>query len=89
MKEEFPNSELVDSLKAVRELTTYSKSRDIVFVIKNDNNKSEYLTSPSNPSKTRWLGVLKQVSQYIKAKISVQDTASRDQGMQAILEKIN
>ena len=84
-----PQSELLQSLDAIKELTTYSKNRDIIFKIMSADGKSEYSTSPSNPSKTRWLGLLKQVSLFVKAKINVQDQSSRDPGMLAIVENIN
>ena len=47
------SSELLVSLAAIRNLTTYCKKRDIEFTIKTTNEKIMYSTSPSNPSKTR------------------------------------
>ena len=77
------------ALVAIRELTTFCKNRCIVFNIKNENNGREYQTSPSNPSKTRWLGVLKQVELYIKAKADVVERAGNNSEMLVIVEKIN
>ena len=89
MKELHPLSELILSLEAIKTLTTYCKNRDIIFKIVSGDGKSHYNTSPSNPSKTRWLGILKQVSLYVKAKADVQEQATKDAGMLAIVENIN
>ena len=76
-------------LDAIRELTTFCKNRFIEFNIRNENNERVYQTSPSNPSKTRWLGVLKQVKLYIKAEADVVARAGNDSEMLVIVEKIN
>ena len=75
-------------LGAIRELTPFCKNRFIEFNIRNENERV-YQTSPSNPSKTRWLGVLKQVKLYIKAEADVVARAGNDSEMLVIVEKIN
>ena len=89
MKRDLPVGELVTTLGAIRELTTFCKNRIIEFNIRNEINGREYQTSPSNPSKTRWLRVLKQVKLYIKAKPDVVARAGSDSEMLVIVEKIN
>ena len=89
MKEYSPLGELTISLDSIRKLTTFCKNRYIVFKIRNENDGREYQTSPSNPSKTRWLGVLKQVRLYIKAEADVVARAGNDSEMLVIVEKIN
>ena len=62
----------------------------MVFVIKTSNKKVSFNTSPSNPSKTRWLGTLKQVKQYLRAKEDVLHKANlEDSDMLAITDRIN
>ena len=89
MRDLHPVSELLLSLDAIRELTTYCKQRDIDFKIVSANEDTTYKTSPSNPVKTRWLGVLKQVALYIKAKDDVLQRATTEVDMTRIVEKIN
>ena len=84
-----PVGDLVISLAAIRELTTYCKSRNIIFQVASEDGRSTFTTSPSNPSKTRWLGVLKQVRLYLNAKSSVLEKARREPQMLSITEKIN
>ena len=84
-----PSGDLITSLGSIRELTTYCKSRSIVFKIKLEAGGATTTTSPSNPSKTRWLGLLRQVNLYLKAKAAVLEHAHQDADMQCITEQIN
>ena len=89
MRTDHPTSELLSSLDSIRELTTFSKNRDIDFMIKKQDSNAIYITSPNNPCKTRWLGVLKQVSLYLKAKEDVRARAATHNDMSVIVERIN
>ena len=89
MKTIQPTNDLTVSLETIRTLTTHCKTHNIVFQIPALNELVSYTTSPSNPSKTRWFGILKQVTLYLKAKTDVMDKASRDRNMQVITDKIN
>ena len=89
MRVDHPVSELFSSLDAIGKLTTYCKTHAIQFEIKQPNGGASYYTSPCNPAKTRWLGLLRQVNLYVKAKASVQARAALDQQMLAIADNIN
>ena len=89
MRENHSTSDLITSLDAVHELTTFCKRRDIEFLTEASDGKRQFWTSPSNPAKTRWLGLLKQVTQYIKCKADVENKARDIQEMSVITQKIN
>ena len=89
MRDDNPLSDLLASLDAIKELTTYCKTRNIAIEVRPDDGRAKFTTSPNNPSKTRWLGVLRQVSLYIKAKKEVQERAGREPDMLIITEKID
>lgn len=89
MRENHLTSNLVTSLDAMRELTTFCKRRDIEFLTEATDDKRQYWTSPSNPATTRWLGLLKQVTQYIKCKADVEEKARDIQEMSLITQKIH
>ena len=89
MEESNPTSDLINSLDAIRELTTFCKTRNIVFHVAPPNGGAKIITSPGNPSKTRWLGVLKQVRLYLKAKLAVLEHARREPSMLVITDKIS
>ena len=89
MRINHPMSDLLISLDAIHDLTTFCKRRDITFLTDAIDGKRQYVTSPSNPSKTRWLGLLKQAALYMKCKADVEEKAHEHQEMSVITQKIN
>ena len=89
MRAQQPSSDLLASLDALRDLTTFCKRRDIVFMTGAAGDHHRYQTSPCNAGTTRWLGLLKQATLYCKCHSDVEEKARDNQEMSYITQRIN